>query len=228
MTTIDENPVDKKSPNKTTNIPDKDADFSIIAKYVSDSWHNKPQITLVYILQTEFALLVGRYGSVLGARLSTGGDRPEFTNKLDNLDVDIDKGISAIKVYLSFKYGRKDAPSYYAKFAIVKKNRKYILPKDRNIRMESFDRILAAIVEQEFEDFDYGTDFWTNIKNNYDTDLGKAMNIDGSVSSKVGDKNVLKKEIRRVLNSLIKVIKGNYPETYKAELRSWGFQKEKY
>jgi hypothetical protein len=25
-----------------------------------------------------------------------------------------------------------------------------------------------------------------------------------------------------------KVIQGNYPDTYKAELRSWGFQKEKY
>ena len=32
----------------------------------------------------------------------------------------------------------------------------------------------------------------------------------------------------KVLNALVWVLKGNFPDTYKEELRSWGFQKEKY
>ena len=40
-------------------------------------------------------------------------------------------------------------------------------------------------------------------------------------------KNKLK-ELNKTLRALINLIKANYPDTYKAELRTWGFQKEKY
>jgi hypothetical protein len=58
--------------------------------------------------------------------------------------------------------------------------------------------------------------------------LLRASTTDGQVAIKVGDKNELKTYLKKVLNALMLVIKGNYPDTYKAELRDWGFQKEKY
>jgi hypothetical protein len=48
------------------------------------------------------------------------------------------------------------------------------------------------------------------------------------VASKVGDKNILKKELKKALNAIVNIIKANYPDNYKEELRNWGFQKEKY
>jgi hypothetical protein len=58
--------------------------------------------------------------------------------------------------------------------------------------------------------------------------LEDAIIADGQVSTKVGSKNLLKEELEMVLNSLIHLIKANYPDSYEAELRNWGFQKNKY
>jgi len=52
--------------------------------------------------------------------------------------------------------------------------------------------------------------------------------MDSGVSEKTGNKNVLKKVLTRGLKALVMVLKGNYPDTWKTELRNWGFQKEKY
>ena len=88
MTAIDEDPVDKKSSNITSNIFDADVDFDEVAKYIDDSWFNKPHITQVYITKTEFGLLVGRDGSVLDPCFSSVDTSPDITNKLNNFDVD--------------------------------------------------------------------------------------------------------------------------------------------
>ena len=88
--------------------------------------------------------------------------------------------------------------------------------------------IVAAISANGFDDKTYGKAYWLNIQTQFDELLGSASAIDSTVSNKVGDKNVLKKELKKGLNSLVAVIKGNYPDTYKQELRTWGFQKEKY
>jgi hypothetical protein len=48
------------------------------------------------------------------------------------------------------------------------------------------------------------------------------------VASKVGDKNILKKDLKKGLNAVVLAIKANYPDNYKEELRNWSFQKEKY
>jgi hypothetical protein len=48
------------------------------------------------------------------------------------------------------------------------------------------------------------------------------------ISIKVGDKNVIKKRLKKALTAIVHGIKSNKPDTYKQELRNWGFQKEKY
>jgi hypothetical protein len=58
--------------------------------------------------------------------------------------------------------------------------------------------------------------------------LTAANTTDSTVSTKVGSKNVLRTQIRNVLHSLLLVLEGNYPDTFEAEKRAWGFQKEDY
>ena len=86
----------------------------------------------------------------------------------------------------------------------------------------------AGLVEHGFDGKEYGAAFWTPIQIQYASLLTQAIAMDGAVSTKVSSKNTLKDAVRKTLNSLIFVIKGNFPDTYKAELRAWGFQKEKY
>ena len=62
----------------------------------------------------------------------------------------------------------------------------------------------------------------------YEALVNQSNAVDGEISVNVGDKNVLKKDLKKALSALVGVIKSNYPDTYKQELRDWGFQKEKY
>ena len=48
------------------------------------------------------------------------------------------------------------------------------------------------------------------------------------MSRQVSAKNQSKVQVRKTLNALVWLIKANHPDTAPAELRKWGFQKEKY
>ncbi len=228
MVQADKTPVENTNPSKVPNIPKADIDLMDVAKQVRDTWLTKPSITLIWLTQEDFSTNVDGYSTTLLARKSTGSTRPEITGKLKKLDVTLDKDVENVKVYLADKYGIADAPSYYAAFGIVKTGKVYKLPKDRDERKAAFALLVPAITLHGFQNKQYGNTYWTSQKTLYESLLTQATTIDGSVSSKVGDKNVLKAQIKKGLNALIHIIKGNYPDTYKTELRSWGFQKEKY
>jgi hypothetical protein len=141
------------------------------------------------------------------------------------LDKSIDNALVYVKGYLLDKYKKENDKSYYAAFGIEKGAR---YPRDQNSRSAALKLTIEAIAANGFGTKEFGTAFWTGIKTQYDALLTTASNTDSTVSTKVGDKNALKVELKKALNSIILVIKGNYPDTYKQELRNWGFQKEKY
>ena len=102
------------------------------------------------------------------------------------------------------------------------------MPKDQNSRSEALELMIKGIDANGFNDKTYGKTYWTNIKTQFDSLLQTASTTDGSVSNKVGDKNKLKKGLKKALNAIVLSVKANYPDTYKHELRTLGFQKEKY
>jgi hypothetical protein len=168
------------------------------------------------------------YSEALMKRKSIGGGRSEFTVKLELVDLEIDKSIEIVKGYLNDKYTKKLAPSYYAQFGIVKEDRVYKLPKDHDDRKAALELLIPSLTTHGFQNNTYGLTYWTNLQTNFNEYLTKSIAIDGTVSGKVGDKNILKKQIKKVLNSLLQVIEGNYPDDHKNIKRAWGFQKEKY
>ena len=113
-------------------------------------------------------------------------------------------------------------------FGIVYIGKNYMMPKDQNSRSAALTLMINAIAVNDFGTKEYGTDFWTDIKARYDVLLTNATTTDSQVASKVGDKNILKKDLKKGLNAVVLAIKANYPDNYKEELRNWGFQKEKY
>lgn len=77
-----------------------------------------------------------------------------------------------------------------------------------------------------------GTGVWKQFLGPYPERLCKIVKqanaLDGAISVNVGGKNVLKSNLVKGINEIVNCIKANYPDTYKQELRDWGFQKEKY
>ncbi|MGV9003365.1 hypothetical protein [Flavobacterium sp.] len=216
-----------KSSNKG-NVPAADVDFGKVAKDVSEAWIARPLITLLWTNAVAFSTEAISYNTELASRKTIGGDRPQITNALNTLDDQMDEALAYVKGYILEKYKKAASTSYYAAFGIVHKTNKYILPADRNYRLSSLDLMLTGLVSHGFDAKEYGTAFWEPIRDQYEILLNQATSTDGTVSTKVSSKNTLKDSLRKKMNALINVLMGNYPDTYKAELRTWGFQKEKY
>jgi hypothetical protein len=213
------------NPAKTKAIPATDVDFGNIIKLISTKWAASPWLTLVYLTSAQFTVKATAFQTTLAARQQSGSTRSQTTKALKTLDKSIDNGLVYIKNYLLDKYKKESYKSYYAAFGILS-NGQY--PKDQNSRSAAVKLTIDAIAANGFGTKEFGTAFWTGIKTQYDALLTTASTTDSTVSTKVGDKNALKAELKKALNSIIFVIKGNYPDTYKQELRNWGFQKEKY
>ena len=217
-----------KKPNKTAVIPVSDSDFGKVAIAVSTAWNTNVWLTLKFTTAALFAADVSAYNTTLSARQSSGGTRPQVTNALKALNKEIDTSISFIKGYLAEKYTKEVAVSYYPAFGIVHSENKYIMPMDQSNREDALNLMLEGIDNNGFITNTYGKDYWSIILTNYVALVTQARALDGGISHQVGNKNELKLTLTKTMNGLIAVIKGNYPDTYKQELRLWGFQKDKY
>jgi hypothetical protein len=229
MSETTENPVvpEPKSKSPKGNVPMADIDLVTTAKSVAEKWRNTPNLTLLWTNSDRLVQIAANYEHTLNARIAEGSRRPEVSAKLRNLDKQIDRGIAYIKDYLKERYGNDDK-SHYSQYGIGFHSKTYKLPSDRDIRASSFTLILDALDRDGFNDKTYGRSYWENIRDQYLPLKQEAMVMDESVAGKVSEKNLLKDEIKKHLYSLIDLLKANYPDTYKSEMRVWGFQKEKY
>jgi hypothetical protein len=228
------NSMEKKSnsentkPTKKRNLPAADINFGNVVTNVSAKWMANDELTLKWLTATQFEADATSFNATLETRLQKGASRPQLTQSLKTLDKEIDNALSYVKGYITDKYKKENAPSYYVAFGIEHKTNKYVFPLDQNKRIAALKLMIEAITVHGFEDKEYGLLFWTPISAQYSTFVGQASAVDGQVAVKVGDKNELKKSLKKGLNAIINLLKANYPDTYKHELRDWGFQKEKY
>jgi len=228
MNEPNKNPNTTKKPVTVRNIPKSDLALADVSKKVSLMWSSNVWMTLRWTTPEAFSTKTATFGTTLSSKRETVATRPQITQALKVLDKKIDGSISYVKGYITTKYKKENAMSYYGAFGIKHESGGYRIPKDQNERSGALALMLSGIVANDFADEEYGTVFWTNIKTQYDNLLAQASSKDGKVAEKVGSKKILKAEIIKTLNSLVSIIKGNYPDTYKEELRNWGFQKEKY
>jgi hypothetical protein len=214
---------------KTTgSLPASDVDFMDVSKDVAASWVVNPAITLLWKQSSDFEKEVQDYAASLGSRLSTGSVRPGQTLTLKQLDDKVNEGVTEVKVYIEKKYKKANAQPQFARFGIVKDQTTYRFSKDRNNRKAAFELMIAAIAEDGFGAEEYGTAFWTALQSGYTAALTAASTTTGDVSEKVATKNQQKLAIKKVLTSLLLILKGNYPDTYKEMYRKWGWKKESY
>jgi hypothetical protein len=219
---------EEKTKNQKASVPAADIDFGNLALIVSTAWAANSQITLIGKTTEDFAQQVTDYNTVLNNRRQQGSLKPQQTKTLKTLDRQAATALAEVKSYISNKYTTKNAQSYYPQFGIVHQGKKWVLPFDRQEKSQALQMMIDAIAEHGFGENVYGTTFWTTLKSQYDVALSTTSAIKQGVSNKVGNKNQLKTEIKKVLKSLRLTIEANYPDTFKQVLREWGFLKEDY
>ncbi len=212
---------------KTATVPTSEINLASVAVNVSDKWVATPALTMLWKTADDFKLETAAYSKSIEDRIAAGSDRPNVTGRLKVLDAELNKGIKHLRNYLSEDFDDQDT-AQYAKYSIEKVGSSYGLPSDRNKRVSSFDQLLKGIKNGGYDSKKYGKAYFTARITEYKTLFALAGKTDGDVAEKVGEKKEQKENIRLVLTSLIHILKGNYPKTWKAVLRAWGFQKEKY
>lgn len=217
-----------KSVKRTGIIPQKDSDLDDLNTQVLAAWAADPDMTLRWTNREAFETSASGFSAALGERQETGSGRSSLSGELRNLDKAINKGASYVKGYLNEKYDKANAPMYFANFGIVKVGDDYVIPYDHNKRSDALVLVLAALITHGFGGEKYGTAYWQPIKTRFDQLLLLTQSTDGTVTTKVGEKNIHRVAIVKTLKALIHLIKANYPDDYANVLRAWGFQKEKY
>ena len=220
----------KSTPVKTRLQPRKDADIGTLATSNVAAWAAEPTLTLKWITQKEYDTVAIRYNTNLAARLSAGGDRPGKTISLKKANEAIDKGESSVKKYIGKKYedDQEQAKAQYAKFGMAKVGSTYTVPSDGDKRKLALPLMLAGVAAEGFGAEKYGTAFWTQTIADYNAALGATTDTTKKITETVSDKDTDKTLIMKVQKALPMLLEANFPDTFDAVLRQWGYLRENY
>lgn len=209
-------------------LPGADIEVLVLAENVLPFWANSG-LTLQWKALTAFQQEVNELKTILEERYAEGGMRQPITQQLVELDQEMDKRLKNVKNYILEAYEEEDlAKSYYAAFGIVRIGSNYKLPFDRDKRLVSLKMLIQELEAQGFADYKFGKAYWEGIYTKYQQLHQLAIQTDGGISEKVQRKNILLKTVKDTLQSLVYLIKANYPDRVNGVLREWGFQKERY
>jgi hypothetical protein len=223
VNTVDDSSSKKQSKSVQTN----DSDTLAVLNSLLLKW-NESVLPVAWMTKSQLQELATQYSSLLMNRNTTGASRGKITSGLRRLDDEIDLNIEHIKNRLQERLGsRNEALSRFREFGIVKE-KSYKLPLSREHRLLALKMLIDALGVYQFQDTNYNIEYWTAINNEYETLLNQARATDGTVSSKVGTLNGIRSKVKKFQTNFKFIVRGNYPDTWKNELRDFGFQKEKY
>lgn len=224
--------MEKKTPadgpvRRRSMVPQADMDLRDVAMKVSAAWKSTA-LTLAYTTPDAFEQTVVDFAVMIDERMNLDASRRPLTGELTEMDAAINNHLSNVKAYIAEQFGKDRAQDYYPEFGILKIGKTYQLPIDRNERLTSLERLVSALTKYSLVNQRYGVNFWKEVQARYSQLLYQAGSTDSRRSARVKDKNELKRDLKKTLQSLVLLVQANYPDTWKSVLRQWGFQKEKY
>ena len=133
-----------------------------------------------------------------------------------------------MKGYLAEAHDEDEGRSYYPEFGITRENKTYVLPRARTERVKALNKLLLALKAHDLDKKKYGTAFWQPLVQEYAQLVLASTDTAGQRSEKVSGKDQHEVQVRKALRALIHHLKAHYPDTFEAQLRLFGFQKESY
>ncbi|TYZ08934.1 hypothetical protein FY528_12020 [Hymenobacter lutimineralis] len=215
-----------KPVRRAKQLPDVALALSALATTAASKWQGDELPALLWLTKTDFAAQAAAFASACTAAEAAGDTRTPQAARLKALDTLLDKGLGFVKNYLEEEY--ENPKAYYPEFGIEKFNKGYRLPKDRTERAAALTKLLAALVKYKFDKKKYGTAFWQPLATEYASLVSASTEAAGSRSGKVSTKVQGEEKVRKALRALIHHLKANYPDSFEARLREYGFQKESY
>jgi len=223
---------DEKPINPKLLIPKNDGALVEVARLVSETWGLETWFTLRWKTQAEFATLYNTFAASITDKRSAAATRTPQSQRLQELDDEMDEGLRFLKKYINedSNYNKAQTEARLPGFGLERQsNRTFGLPLDRGEHRDALlEFLLPAVKKAAFKNRPYGTEFWQTRYDEYKTLLEQTDGLAGKVTKSVSKKDEAKKELRRVLQAVVYALRANFPDTYAAELRAWGFRKVSY
>jgi hypothetical protein len=208
------------------NVPQADLTFGILLTSVAAKY-SAGGILLNWKSTAEATQLATDYATELKLRVDEANSRVPLTEKLKAEEKKHQKALKFVKFYLAEKFG-DDAVMHYPAMGLEKIKGAYSLPRTQNERRATLKSMYESLRAHGLDNEQFGTTYWEDLYQVYDSLLLAAREKDGLISGKVNHKNSLKDDGRKFLNCVIHLIYAQFPDEAKSKLREWGFQKEKY
>lgn len=232
--TPDERPVNPK-----LLLPKADQTLYDVAAAVNTHWAAVPALTLLWLPRAQYGTYVTDFGANLTEKRQLAADRSPQVQRLMELDDVADDALPFLKGYISEEAGsRAKGKTQYLAHGMVlvgKKQKNHEWADDRQERVKGVEMLLNKLTTGgdggtplPYADRKYGTAFWQTWLDEYKPLVEKGGTDAGTISHKVSRKDEAKRNIVKALRAIIYLLKANYPDTFEAELRAWGFRKESY
>ena len=213
-------------------IPKNDGTLAEVARLVAAAWSLEKWFALRWKTQADFAKLVAEFSTGLTDKRSAATSRTPQSQRLQELDDEMDHALRILKSYINEDsgYSKAKTDARLPGFGLVaRKNGSFALSTDRDQRLVALrDMLLPSLAAAPFAGREYGSAYWQPRYDEYKVLLGKSGGLAGKVSKSVSQKDTAKLELRKVLQAVVYALKANFPDTFEAELRVWGFRKENY
>lgn len=220
-------------------LPKADQTLFDVGTAVNARWASVPALTLLWLTQPAYSTALADFGLNLSDKRRIAAERSPNVQRLIELDDVADDALPYLKNYINEEAGSKaKGNARYAAHGMVlvgKKTKRMELAADRQERVKGVQMLLDKLntggedgKPLSYADRKYGTAFWQAWLDEYQPMVGKSDDAAGTVSYKVSKKDEAKRTVVKALRTIIYLLKVNYPDTFEAELRQWGFRKESY
>jgi hypothetical protein len=206
-----------KPVQRASQLPDTALALSAVATTAAGAWTGSELPSLLWLAKADFKAQTEAFAAACAAADAAGDARSPQAARLKALDELLDKGLNFVKNYLH--EDQDDDQAYYPEFGITKEGKNYRLPTGRTERVAALTKLQAALVKYKYTDKKYGTAYWAPLATEYAALVEASTGTAGEHSTKVDVKVQGDAAIRKALR---------YPDSFEAQLRAFGFQKEKY
>ena len=215
-----------KTPITSPGIPRGEFKLATLGLAAADAWDASPLLALLWCSKAQLRAAVVAFKASLKTTDAAGDELSPAAQRLGELDLLIDSSLKFVRNFLVETYDtKKKAKAYYGTFGLQPDGQ---MRAAHPARAEDLAKLVAALKTSGYDQGKYGTAFWKKILDEYKPLAATSSSARSSSSSEVGTKNLLEEPLRKMLRALRQHIKTNFPDTYAAEWRSFGYLKESY
>ena len=225
----------KKKSTATRFLPTTQVGLTALGTAVAPAYAagvaNNAALVLIWMPPATFTALAATLATHLGTANVTKADATPNAEAIDQLDREINQRLANVRTYLDAQYEDTDADTvrgYLASLGFRLQHGSYIFPKGQQDRLDALNTLLDGLTKHGLAGKKYGLPYWTAQRDAYQKALATAGNAAGNASTAVDTKNEVLEQVTEVLRAIYYLLRAQYPRSWKARLRAYGYQEEGY